>query len=217
MPPVLGPLLALERCPFCSLHTPKLERYADFQSMGIADKRRRHWAVYVCANCGNATLAMGETPSGVKQDTDHVKQTFPAEPAEAIPEELPEKARVFLKEAVDSPNAPNAACMVIASALDEMLKAKGLTNGSLYSRIESATKGENPLLTDEMRQWAHDIRLDANDQRHADTEAAHSTQEDHHRQLEFAKMLGHILYVLPARVKRGIDRAQATGKAARAS
>jgi hypothetical protein len=51
--------------------------------------------------------------------------------------------------------------------------------------------------------WAHDVRLDANDQRHADLAAIPPTFEDAKRCLEFAKALADILFVLPARVTRG--------------
>ena len=59
--------------------------------------------------------------------------------------------------------------MLAASAVDSMLKAKNLTSGGLYARIDEAAKAH--LITAEMAQWAHDVRLDANDQRHADDSA----------------------------------------------
>ena len=82
-----------------------------------------------------------------------------------------------------------------------MLKALALVDGSLYRRIdEAASKG---LLTPDMAEWAHDVRLDANDQRHADVAAIAPDFEHAKRCLEFAKALADILFVLPARVTRG--------------
>lgn len=96
--------------------------------------------------------------------------------------------------------------MLAASAVDAMLKAKGLREGSLYARIEQAAK-EN-VITEDMAQWAHDVRLDANDQRHSDEEAPPATTADAEQCVEFATALGQFLFVLPARVKRGLKRAE---------
>jgi hypothetical protein len=81
-----------------------------------------------------------------------------------------------------------------------MLKDKGYKQGSLNSRIDEAAKN---LITSEMAGWAHEIRLDANDQRHADEAASLPTKEDAERLIEFASALAQFLYVLPARVARG--------------
>jgi hypothetical protein len=55
--------------------------------------------------------------------------------------------------------------MLAASAVDAMLKHKNYTVGSLKDRIDKAAKDH--LITSEMAAWAHEIRLDANDERHA--------------------------------------------------
>ena len=51
-----------------------------------------------------------------------------------------------------------------------MLKERGYIEGKLFPRIEKAEK--DGLLTTHMADWAHDIRLDANDERHADYDAS---------------------------------------------
>ena len=93
--------------------------------------------------------------------------------------------------------------MLAASAVDAMLKHRGLTEGSLYVRIEKAV--EEHLITAEMSKWAHAVRLDANDQRHADQAASLPTEADAQRSIDFAAALGEILFVLPARVERGLQ------------
>ena len=93
--------------------------------------------------------------------------------------------------------------MLAASAVDAMLKQRGLTEGSLYSRIEKAA--EQHLITGEMTKWAHAVRLDANDQRHADEAAQLPTEADAQRSIDFAAALAEILFVLPARVERGLQ------------
>ena len=102
---------------------------------------------------------------------------------------------------MSSIHAPVGAVVTAASAVDAMLKSKGYKDGSLYSRIDQAAKDH--LITSEMAAWAHEIRLEANDQRHADENAPLPTSEDAAKVIEFAKALGQFLFVLPARVERG--------------
>jgi len=96
--------------------------------------------------------------------------------------------------------------MLAASAVDAMLKAKNLKTGSLYERINLAAGQQ--LITAEMAEWAHDIRLDANDQRRADENAPLPTTDDALRVVEFALALAQFMFVLPARVQRGRQNAQ---------
>lgn len=82
-----------------------------------------------------------------------------------------------------------------------MLKDKGLKDGPLGARINQAER--NHLITPEMAAWAHEIRLDANDQRHADEAAELPSKTDAQKVIAFATALSQFLYVLPARVERG--------------
>ena len=82
-----------------------------------------------------------------------------------------------------------------------MLKDKGLKAGSLSARIDQAAS--NHLITAEMAAWAHETRLEANDQRHADETAELPSAADAKKVLAFANALAEFLYVLPARVERG--------------
>jgi hypothetical protein len=82
-----------------------------------------------------------------------------------------------------------------------MLKQKGYKQGSLYARIEKAAN--DGLITKEMSLWAHDVRLDANDERHADEQASLPNEADAKKCIEFTKALGMFLYVLPGMVERG--------------
>ena len=93
--------------------------------------------------------------------------------------------------------------MVAASSVDAMLKEKGYLkkDGDLFVRINKAA--EDHLITKEMAKWAHDVRLDANAERHVDEEATPPTQEDAQRVVDFTKALGEFLFVLPAKVRRG--------------
>lgn len=118
-----------------------------------------------------------------------------------VADEIPIRAREFLSQAISSIHAPAGAVMLTASAVDAMLKDKGYKDGSLSARIETAAKAH--LITAEMAAWAHEIRLEANDQRHADEAASLPSAADAEKVIEFASALAQFLYVLPARVERG--------------
>ncbi|GAA0769527.1 DUF4145 domain-containing protein [Ideonella azotifigens] len=117
-------------------------------------------------------------------------------------EDIPDRPRAFLQQANESLHAPAGAVMLAASAVDSMLKLKGYTNGNLYSRIEKAAADH--IITSDMATWAHEVRLDANDQRHADEAAALPTEEDAKRVIDFAAALAEIMFVLPSLVQRGL-------------
>jgi hypothetical protein len=115
---------------------------------------------------------------------------------------IPDRAREYLRQARASLSAPAGAIMLAASAVDAMLKEKGHTEGALYSRIDAAVSAH--LLTEGMARWAHQVRLDANDQRHADAAAGLPSPDDAQQAVRFAAAIAEFLYVLPAKVTRGI-------------
>lgn len=158
---------------------------------------RRVWHVYNCERCGGLVVA-----SSVQAGAD-ILDMYPSPPA--IAESLPPLAKSYLQQAVNSLHAPAGAVMLAASCVDAMLKAKEYRTGSLYERINKAA--EDHLITREMAQWAHDIRLDANDQRHVDEQAVLPDAANARKCVEFATALGEFLFVLPARVERGLANA----------
>jgi Domain of unknown function (DUF4145) len=163
------------------------------------------WATYACSNCGGVVLAEG----GSNQESE-VRETWPK--TRAVKDGVPEKAANFLRQAMNSGDAPDGAVMLTASAVDAMLKDRGYGVGSLYARIEKAA--EDHLITNEMALWAHEVRLDANDQRHADEAAQPATAESAKRVIDFATALAEFMFVLPARVRRGRKIEPATGTVA---
>ena len=124
--------------------------------------------------------------------------------SQEIDEAIPARAKAYLEQAVKSFQAPVGAVILAASSVDAMLKEKGLKEGSLYNRIDAAA--DQHLITKEMAAWAHEVRLGANDQRHADDEAPLPTLDDAERAVEFVLALAQFLFVLPSRVERGRGR-----------
>jgi hypothetical protein len=190
--------LSLVRCPHCGIDKPNLNGTVDpFETKNHAGAKSRHWRVYVCNNCGGAVLAFANNPKDV------VQRIFPDSPT--IHQVIPERTREYLAQALNSKSAPAGAVMLASSAVDSMLKAKGYKTGSLYARIDQAASDH--LITTDMARWAHDVRLEANDQRHADEASTLPDEADAERVCDFAMALAEILFVLPARVQRGIKQA----------
>jgi len=173
---------------------PNLQIRHALETNNHAGTHRRTWCIYVCGTCGGVVSAWSIQRN--QEAIEHFPQSL------TVDDDLPERPKAFLRQAQESLHAPAGAVMLAASAVDAMLKQRGYTEGSLYARIEKAAAEH--VLTSEMAPWAHAVRLDANDQRHADEAAVLPTTEDAQRVLEFALALGEYLFVLPTRIARGI-------------
>ena len=195
--PNLPQHLDLTRCPHCQIDSPNLDALT--QSIATADQQsvvHRYWRIYKCTRCGGVVLAGG-------QSNNHSAPTEIYPKPSQVDASLPPIAKEYLTQAVNSIHAPAGSVMLCASSVDAMLKDKGYDDPkqSLYKRIEKAAADH--LITESMKDWAHEIRLDANDQRHADQGATLPTTADAQRNIEFAQALGQFLYALPARVAQG--------------
>ena len=188
--------LEMERCPHCKISTPNLHRFHGLAPADSHGKADRVWGIYACARCGWVVSAAW-SPDAMASPVPVA--IYPSD--DRVDESIDAVAREYLKQCKDSLHAPAGAVMLAASAVDAMLKAKGYKDGNLFQRIEKAA-GDH-VITADMSKWAHQVRLDANDQRHADEGASFPTEEEAQRSLDFALALAEILFVLPARVTRG--------------
>lgn len=189
-----GNLLPLERCPHCSIAKPSLHQKWAETIVNHRGTNQRAWATYYCLSCGGVVLAVSPDDFGKAID-----RVWPS--MQTVSDAVPARAREYLSQAISSIHTPAGAVMLTASSVDSMLKDKGYKEGSLNARISQAARDH--LITSEMAAWAHEIRLDANDQRHADEEVALPSEGDAMKVIEFANALAQFLYVLPARVERG--------------
>ena len=205
MPPILAQLLDLDECPHCHVDHPDLVRVGKFFNSSSYDGGNSWgWSTYRCQRCGGVVLARGGTEEASGVDT-----WYPS--GEQVSADIPEAAANRLRQAIASMHsAPAGSVMLAAGAVDAMLKAKGYTEGDLYPRINQAK--DDCLITSDMADWAHDVRLDANAERHVDEGANEPTFNDANRCVDFALALAELLFVLPQRVTRG--RAEAAGEEA---
>ena len=190
--------LSLNRCPHCNVDKPTLAYCGQTQTIDYANTRSRLWRFYNCKSCGGVVTAWSYSDGG------EVLEFCPS--GVDIDVTIPERAREYLSQAINSLSSPSGAVMLAASAVDAMLKSKDLKGGSLYSRIDKASKDH--LITSDMAQWAHDVRIDANDERHSDENASMPNTADAKRCVDFALALAQFMFVLPAKVKSGISEAK---------
>jgi len=190
--PTVTDTLALDRCPRCGIAKPLLKRHFMLESGGTS---RRHWALYSCSVCSGVILAMARARDG------EMVECLPS--PVSVSHTVPQRAREYLQQAQETIGQPAASIVMSASAIDAMLKKRGWSDGTLYARIDKAA--EDHLITADMAKWAHQVRLDANEQRHADEAAPLPGREDAERCFTFALALAEFLFVLPARVTRGIE------------
>lgn len=198
-------LTSESRCPHCAIDKPALEQYWVSHTLierGTPGPRHR-WAVYACHSCGGMVLAKGVA----NEDSDRagIIATFPS--PRTIHADIPDPARRFLQQAVETLHAPDAAAMVAGSAVDAMLKTLGYEKGSVYERIEKAVSDHK--LTEDMGAWAHEVRLGSNRPRHADAEKPHVEPAEAKQSVEFAEALAFFLFVLTKRIERGKKAAEA--------
>jgi len=206
----LSELLEMDSCPHCGKAHPTLQRvrYDWLSTKSHAGVDERWWGIYICNSCGGVVTASAPRvpPDSNKPHARPIKEIYPS--TRTIDDSIPERPREFLRQAQGSLHAPAGAIMLSASAVDAMLKEKAYKDGSLYERIDKAAKDH--LITDTMAEWAHQIRLDANAQRHADKDVGLPTKEEARLTFDFAIALAEYLFVLPSRVNRGIADATAS-------
>ncbi|MFC0204755.1 DUF4145 domain-containing protein [Novosphingobium soli] len=161
-------------------------------------------AAYRCTSCSGWIIVIGNQNEHVANP--EIVEIIPGFPS--AHEDLPDTARVYLDQAMSTVNAPDASAVMSGSAVDAMLKALGYEKGSVYSRIDQACKEHK--ITEAMAEWAHAVRLGSNRPRHADQDNPHTSIEEAKQSLEFAEALGNFLFVLSAKIQRGIEAANQT-------
>lgn len=198
-----NPITNLGRCPHCGVAEPNI--YPLFIHPAPVPRGDGgpplKWGMYACATCGHALLAQA-LGSDAQSRSDIVRVIPRGRSAHA---DLPAMARRFLDQAYQTLQSPDAAAVMAGSAVDAMLKEIGYLDGSVYSRIDQALKDNR--ITEGMAEWAHVVRLGANRPRHADLADPHVTSDEAAQSVDFAEALGHFLFVLTARISRGIEKA----------
>lgn len=195
-------LTELGRCPHCSIASPNMVRAWASQgpTQRTDDGSPSWWGGYRCQSCGGLVIVKAQQPTGNRFILSEIFPDF-----KSAHGDLPARARVYLQQAYETLHAPDAAAVMAGSAVDAMLKAKGYEKGTLYERIDKALSDN--LLTKGMADWAHEVRLGSNRPRHADKDNPHVSFLEATQSVDFAEALGNFLFVLTARIDRGLKAA----------
>lgn len=195
-------LIGVKRCSHCGIAKPLLVLvWASAAHTPRGDGGKQYfWGAYRCQSCGSIVATKGNLAGNEIL----VEELFPS-PKQAH-EDLPQVAKVFLQQAYETLHAPDAAAVMAGSAVDAMLKDRGYKDGSLYSRIDKALADN--VLTKGMADWAHEVRLGSNRPRHADEDRPHISAHEAQQSVEYAEALGNFLFVLTAKIDRGIKAAK---------
>jgi hypothetical protein len=197
-------LLGVKRCPHCLVAAPLLYQVWASPQNAIGTPRAdggksTPWAAYLCSSCGGGVFAQAYGHSSNLE----AEYIYPKQ--KAANAEIPDVPRRYLQQAFDTLSSPDASAVMAGAAVDAMLKAMGYNEGSLYTRIDKAL--QDNLLTKGMAEWAHSVRLESNRPRHADTQEPHVSLEEAKQSVEFAEALGDFLFVLTAKIEKGIKGA----------
>ena len=195
----LSTSLALERCPHCAVMQPQLARITERENRRRGGHRR--WGVYECLACGGLVVAAMRAGDQAQV----VLECYPTPPTE-LSDAIPARPREYLRQARDLLTRPAGSITLAGSAVDAMLKEKGLKEGRLYERIHDAV--QQHLISEDMAQWAHQVDLDPNDPRYTEEGSSPATIEAAQRCFAFALTLAEMLFVLPSRVSQGIADSQ---------
>src|SRR5258707_76926 len=105
--------LELNRCPHCNIDKPLLQNAWHKKTTDHEYGNERVWGAYECNNCGGVVIAWARGQGEI------VEEVFPNQ--REISEDLPDPARTYLFQALESLHAPAGAIMLAASSVDSML------------------------------------------------------------------------------------------------
>jgi hypothetical protein len=119
---------------------------------------------------------------------------IPAPATSSAPDHTPEPVRSFFLEAVSCvKTAPNASGAMFRKSLDAALKLLHPNgSGNLIKRINSAA--DEGLLTKDLANWAHRLRIEGNDAVHDEDPF---TQEEAEQLYQFAELFMMYVFTLP--------------------
>lgn len=86
-------------------------------------------------------------------------------------------------------------CIAARKAVELAVNELGAQGHNLYQKIENLA--DQGIITNSLREWAHEIRMIGNDGAHEDGEV---TYKDAEQAIFFADMLFHYLYTLPGMI-----------------
>jgi len=190
-------------CPFCG-------EKGNFSLSNHAQKKKPNsskclnFDLYMCHNCSGYVQVLwsaGEFASGMHGLYNFKVQPWPVSGKPEPSENWPDGVNRFWVQAHNSLTNENwdAANLMARSALQFIVREKGAKKGRLNEQIEDL--GSKGVLHPMMKEWAHEVRLLANESAHPEVaEAPTVTSNDAKDIVNFLDLLLLYLYDLPKQI-----------------
>lgn len=112
--------LKIDRCPHCSIDNPNLQTvFQEFTTNADNGTNRRIWRIYKCRRCGGVITAYSNYGTN-----GFVANFYPS--LNTIDQNLPNKVKAYLQQAIESTFAPAGSVMLCACSLTRCLKRKDI-------------------------------------------------------------------------------------------
>jgi hypothetical protein len=207
-------------CPHCSSHRIGFTFVAEY---GLAPTKHAHYTVlYKCNKCKGAlvheysqhTNYGSPSPGGCSSDpTDNgfkLLKSYPGKMPNAIPAYVPAPLDRYYQQALDSLHSAHydasgaMSRKVVDVSTQQMVKGDTKKYNNIRDRIDALA--EKHLLTPDLKDWAHQIRLDGNDASHDEDPF---TADEAQGLLSFTELYLTYVYTLPGRLKARREQATA--------
>ena len=222
------PSVILE-CPHCGADKIGFDIAMEFRASAGPPNTARFREFMVCSNCEEVIIGIFDStslrynsPKACPTDPTklgwHIVNTYPKPQPSKSPTHTPDDLKRIFLQAADAfkRNLPDASGAMSRKVMDvstqqlvKQLSDQTKTFKTIYDRIEALAN--NGLLTPDLKDWAHQLRLGGAD-------AAHDldpfTPEEASELLDFAELYLTYVYSLPGRLKERRERAE-TEKAAK--
>lgn len=162
-----------------------------------------------CEVCGQGIIAVVPLPftnvqqwiNGSTSSLGQILKIFPEKLERKVPPDVPPSVASAYLSGLDNlgrKNGANAAAIMFRRSIEIATKVipEALNSGNLQKRIEALPLN---IATPAMKEWAHHIRLDANEATH---DVEEFTEEDAKKLQLFAEMFLTYAFTLPAMMKR---------------
>lgn len=183
---------------------------------------RTEWMVQgaaTCDNCSHASVAYRSLRND--ESAQHAENRFDAphvltwHPLKVHAQDVPDVPEGIASAAIEAHTAnavgaPMAAILMARTVVEATAKSKGITSGSLFSKIDAmAAQG---IIRDDTKEAAHEVRILGNDMAHGDIDDAPS-DDDVTDVLSLMEAVLVEVFQLPARTARIRTRREAAAVA----
>lgn len=198
-------------CAFCEVKSNMVPQWANTRAIevhigGGVTHSTMLQGIAVCANCGRSSMgvstAVGNGPDAKAKMAASERFTWYPRVGQS-PEfpDVPEHIAAAAKEAHScaSVNAPMAAILMARTVVEATAKAKGITSGTLFHKIDELAK--QSFVRESTKEAAHEVRHFGNDMAHGDIEDPPSN-DDADEVLELMSEVLNEVFQGPARTAR---------------